>query len=332
MHWLLRGLAGLGLVAASIIGCSRSSAGPQHVFVTEFGLGPDKWATAWLLTRHVAPGAKLVIVDANAPLPEGTAFDVPGAQFQRAGNRASFEVVQHAYGVADPDIEHLAAVVNDIEVNFWAPDKTTDAALVEHAFRVLQRGQAQDVITPDCYLAFFDSVHRAIRVQRTEGKAMSVSDLSVTCDAAASKISHTSLVPEIEIPHLLAEMKRGKVVVFVDVREASEFQESHIPGAINMTLRDLGSDTVDRVRDADYVVSYCIKDFRGFEMAKALRQAGVENAVILKPYGMKGWLSQGLPMVGTRALDESEAASQMRRCVHATGGCAKVANPPIVSM
>jgi rhodanese-related sulfurtransferase len=332
MHWLLRGFAGLGLVAASVIGCSGSFTGPRQIFVTEFGLGPDKWATAWLLTRHVAPGAKLVVVDANAPMPEGIVFDVPGAQFQRVGNRASFEIVQDAYGVADPDIEHLAAVVHDIEVNFWAPDKTAEAQLVEHAFRILQRGQAQAVITPECYVAFFDSVHRAIRAQRIEGKAMSVGDLSVTCDASASKMSHASLVPEVEIPDLLAEMKRGKSVVFVDVREASEFQESHIPGAMNVTLRDLGPDTVDRVKHADYVVSYCIKDFRGFEMAKALRQAGVDNAVILKPYGMKGWLSQGLPMVGTRALDESEAAAQMSRCVDAAGGCVKAANPPIVSM
>ncbi|MGH8031950.1 MAG: chromate resistance protein ChrB domain-containing protein [Luteimonas sp.] len=294
--------------------------------MTEFGLGPDKWATAWLLTRHVAPGAKLVVVDADAPMPEGTAFDVPGAHFQRVGNRASFEVVQAAYGVADPDIQRLAAVVHDIEVSFWVPDKTAEAPLVEHAFRMLQRGQAQEVVTPDCYVAFFDSVHRAIHVQRTEGKAMSVSDLSVTCEASAIEAPRASLVPEIAIPDLLTAMKHGKSVVFVDVREANEFQEAHIPGAINVTLRDLDADTVARVEHADYVVSYCVKDFRGFEMAKALRQAGVHNAVILKPYGMKGWLAQGLPMVGTQALDEPEATAQMNRCVHAADGCLNAAN------
>lgn len=325
MQRLLRRFAGLGLIAVLVIGCSRSSAGPQQVFVTEFGLGPDKWATAWLLTRHAAPTAKLVVVDANDPMPKGIAFDVPDAQFRRIGNRAAFEVVRNAYNVRDPDVEKLAAVVYDIEVNFWAQNRVAEAPLVEHAFRELQRGREHGAVTPECYVMFFDSVYRAIRAQRMQGKEMSIDDLSVTCESLALDNSAGALVPEIEIPHLLAEMKRGKSVVFVDVREADEFQEAHIPGAINVTLRDLGADAIDRVKHADYVVSYCVKDFRGFEMAKALRQAGVGNAVILRPYGMKGWLSQGLPMVGTQALGGSEAAAQMSRCIDSSDQCLKAA-------
>ena len=323
MHWLLRGFAGLGLVVVLAAGCSGSSAGSQQVFVTAFGLGPDKWATAWLLTHHAAPGARLVVIDSTDQMPEGIAFDVPDAQFRRVGNRAAFEVVRDAYSVDDPDIERLSAVVHDIEVNFWSSNRTAEAQLVEQAFRALQRGQAHGTVTPECYITFFESVYRAMRTQRTQDKAMSMGDLSVTCKKLALDSSADSLVPEIEIPDLLAEMKRGKSVVFVDVREADEFAEAHIPGAINITLRDLGKNDIDNMKHADYVVSYCVKDFRGFEMAKALRQSGVGNAVILRPYGMKGWLSQGLPMIGTEALEESKAMAEMSRCIDSSGHCLK---------
>ena len=38
----------------------------------------------------------------------------------------------------------------------------------------------------------------------------------------------------------LGAMAAGRKVVFVDVREADEFMEGHIPGAINVPLRDAG--------------------------------------------------------------------------------------------
>lgn len=318
MSWLLRGLAGTLVVLA--IGCGQVPATPQPVFVTEHGLGPDKWATAWLLTQHVTPGAKLIVVDAGQTLPEGTRFDVPGSDLRRVGDQAAFEVTQAAYKLDDPDVTRLAQIIHDIEVNFWAPVKAAESPLVEQAFRTLQRGQAHSNVTPECYVQFFDSVYRSLRAQRTLGTPVSLDALSTDCDASLAEGQGNKLVPEVPIPGLLAEMKRGKSVVFVDVREASEFSGAHIPGALNITLRDLDQDVIDRVKHADYVVSYCVKDFRGFEMARAFRDAGVSNAVILQPYGLKGWLSHDLPLAGTQALSEAEGISRLADCM-AAGGC-----------
>lgn len=321
MVWLRLGCA--WIVILLLASCGQQPAMPKTVFVTEHGLGPDKWATAWLLTRHAVPGARLVIAEADQPLPVGTVFDVPGASLQRKGNRSAFEVSLETYGLDDPDVEHLARIVNDIEVNFWTPNRTPEAALVEQAFRELQRGQAHGEVSPECYMAFFDSIHAALRLKRVEGVEFSSSMFVRDCDRhSLIGDQDERMVPEVPIPRLLSEMRRGKSVVFVDVREASEFREAHIPGALNITLRDLDEDIVERIKGADYVVAYCVKDFRGFEMAKALRDEGVENAVILQPYGMKGWLSQGLPMSGSMAMSDVDAKARLADCISSSGRCA----------
>ena len=50
---------------------------------------------------------------------------------------------------------------------------------------------------------------------------------------------------------------------------------------LNIQIRDVTPALREQLQGADYVVSYCVKDFRGYEMAKALAQVGVENAVII---------------------------------------------------
>ncbi|WP_164833039.1 hypothetical protein [Vibrio mytili] len=45
----------------------------------------------------------------------------------------------------------------------------------------------------------------------------------------------------------------------------------------------------------DYIVPYCLKDFRGFETAKVLKNKGLKNVVLMEPAGFNGWRSAGLP-------------------------------------
>ena len=43
----------------------------------------------------------------------------------------------------------------------------------------------------------------------------------------------------------------------VDVLAAEEFEEDHLPGAINIRLRDIDSDTVRKLDPSRPVVVYC---------------------------------------------------------------------------
>src|SRR5690348_14574750 len=103
----------VGLTLAAVLGgwvaasCTQVAPSPSHaVYVTEYGLGPDKWATAWLLTRQIAPGAELRIVQTGEAHPaRAVPFDVPTAQIRRVGNRSAFEVARGDAQRADPVLD-----------------------------------------------------------------------------------------------------------------------------------------------------------------------------------------------------------------------------------
>lgn len=102
----------------------------------------------------------------------------------------------------------------------------------------------------------------------------------------------------------------GKRVVFVDVREPQEFAEAHIPGARSIPVRDTAAVDPADLADADLVLPYCLKDFRGFEGAKTLQGLGVPNVGLLKGHGIKSWEKAGLPEAGAvpGVLDEEGLA------------------------
>lgn len=320
---VIRGLTVLAV--AVVVGCS-APAQPRTVVVTDHGLGLDKWATAWLMARHAVPGAQLAVVPQGKPLSAGIAFDVPTSPLRRERDHAAFQSVIDHYTLRNPDIARVAQIVHDIEVNYWGATVAPESPAVEHAFRTLQQRHGRYAVAPECYLEFFDRVFDAVSAQRTNGQAIDADALNIDCHALASREAQGALVPELPIDTLLAEIKAGKSVVFVDVREPDEFAEAHIPGAMNVQLRALDADDITKVKGADYVVSYCIKDFRGFEMARSLRDAGVGNAVILNPYGIKGWIAEGLPTVGDKAMTAVAAKTRMAQCVASSQACKATAD------
>ena len=97
---------------------------------------------------------------------------------------------------------------------------------------------------------------------------------------------------------LQAERNAGKRVILVDVREPEEYAEGHLPGAVNIPLHQLSSEQLVQYAGADYVVPYCLKDFRGFEGARLALQGGLDNVYLLEGYGLASWKNAGLPLEG----------------------------------
>lgn len=316
-RWLRAGV----LMAVMAIGGCSAPAQPTQPVVTDYGLGPDKWATAWLMARHAVPGAELKVVPQGQPLTAGIAFDVPTSPLRRERDHAAFQSVMDHYRLTDPALLRMAQIVRDIEVNYWGAPDVAESPAVEHAFRTLQQRHGRYSVSPECYLAFFDKVYAQVKAGTDPKLAADPARLDVDCHALASKEAQGALVPEMSIATLLAEMKAGKTVRFVDVREPEEFVEAHVPGALNIQLRALDENALARIRGADYVVSYCIKDFRGFEMARSLRDAGISNSVILNPYGIKGWIAEGLPTTGAKALSAQDAHARLGECVMSPEAC-----------
>jgi rhodanese-related sulfurtransferase len=57
------------------------------------------------------------------------------------------------------------------------------------------------------------------------------------------------------------------------------------------------------------LVAYCIKDFRGYEVARALRRAGYSVRVMDDP-GLQGWKKAKLPTAGDVPKRSDEQATE----------------------
>ena len=132
-----------------------------------------------------------------------------------------------------------------------------------------------------------------------------------------------SPVAQLPIAAVLERINAGERVVFVDTREAAEIAAYRIPHAVHIPLRDVASAPVDTFEGAALVVPYCIKDFRGYEVARALADKGVSRVAILQPFGIRGWRQSGLPVAGDwTGMSDDEAFEALVSCAR-DGSCLK---------
>lgn len=104
----------------------------------------------------------------------------------------------------------------------------------------------------------------------------------------------TNYVAVKELERLLNE---DSTVTLIDARTAEEYDEGHVPGAINIPIADLSQFAKDRGKSNDSViVTMCGSTGRGEEAASILDAHGVRNVRVLKG-GLKAWRDVGLQVV-----------------------------------
>lgn len=317
-------LASLCLLAAIIVGCTNKSP-EDNRYVTWDSLEPDKWAAVWLI-KKVNPDADIVIRPVGAPINEGIPFGVPDAHLKRSHGVSLYESVLAGFDVSDPELMAIGQMIHDIEIMPWDQDSNVHSADLERAFRELQERFPERYVPIACYSEFFDSAYQLLKKSATREEWLQLGeepaggeDCAMAVEAIAKR-DDRPFVREMEIREVLGMIASGKKVVFVDAREPQEFEEVHIPGAVNMQLRDITHAVVEDFEDADLVVGYCIKDFRGFEVARTLAEVGVKPTAILKPFGLAGWRSVGLP-VANREITDQVALSRLQQCARGEIQC-----------
>lgn len=309
-----------------------SANGKAPVFSTTPGTGPDKWASVWLLRRYVSPTPVLISLKDKPAIKsrlEGEVpahvvrFDAPGAIYDRTATSTTYSEIQEAFTIDDNIAQRMGELVREIEIDAWRAEPSLESRVLEQAFRGMQLKFGREEVTQDCYIRLFNAV--ALSLSKDELAVSLPSSLIPGSEClddvpfVGEKNPTRTIVETLSLDATLRHVDDGARVVFLDTRERSEFEEGHIPGAINLTLRHIDEQTAKRFADADLVIAYCVKDFRGYEAAKALTGLGVPTA-IMKPYGMRGWVDAGLPVAGREHLDESSGLVALRQRARQAAG------------
>jgi rhodanese-related sulfurtransferase len=103
-------------------------------------------------------------------------------------------------------------------------------------------------------------------------------------------------IRETTIEELKVKMDRGEKFVLVDVREESEFDKDHLPGAIHLGKGVIERDIEERVPDLNApLFLYCGGGFRSALAADNLQKMGYKN-VISVDGGIRGWREKNFPL------------------------------------
>ena len=85
---------------------------------------------------------------------------------------------------------------------------------------------------------------------------------------------------QITMDEAVAMMEEEKNYIILDVRTAAEFNEKHIPGAINIPNETIGTDAIPELPDKDQLILvYCRSGNRSKQASDKLVKLGYTNVV-----------------------------------------------------
>ena len=110
------------------------------------------------------------------------------------------------------------------------------------------------------------------------------------CEEAKARVKETT------VDEVKRRLDAPRNFVLVDVREESEWNAGHIPGAIHLGKGVIERDIEQKVPEADKeIILYCGGGFRSALAAESLQKMGYTN-VISMDGGWRGWTEAGLPV------------------------------------
>lgn len=102
----------------------------------------DRLACAWLIRRHIDPQASFVwFAEPGACPKDAVGFDFDGAAFTHVGAKVTFEVLLAAFGLEQPALQRLGALVHFLDAGGVEPP---EASGVERVMAGLREAIADD--------------------------------------------------------------------------------------------------------------------------------------------------------------------------------------------
>ncbi len=141
-----------------------------RLWITRPRPGVDRMASAWLIRRFIDPRARFgFATDRHAVPDQGVPFDMFGVEFSHQGEGCTFETLCAVFGIGEPAISRIAAIVHDLDLKdarFGAPEAATVGAMIEG----LQLAYADDDALLAQGMTLFDSLYRSFeRSARSAG-------------------------------------------------------------------------------------------------------------------------------------------------------------------
>ncbi len=124
----------------------------------------DRLATAWLVGRFIDKSPRFIWLNDPKKCPKSTlGYDFDGARFTHVGDKVTFEVVAHTFGLeGDPGIERMGQLVHYIEVGGIPVDEASGVVTV---VRGLQTQYAKDDELLVAAVVLFDALYTALKVR-----------------------------------------------------------------------------------------------------------------------------------------------------------------------
>ena len=103
-----------------------------------------------------------------------------------------------------------------------------------------------------------------------------------------------SRIEETTVEEVSKRLERGERLTILDVREESEWNQGHIPGAVHLGKGIIERDIERMFPDGDAeLILYCGGGFRSALAADNLKRMGYTRAISMDG-GMRGWREAGL--------------------------------------
>ena len=142
-------------------------------FVTRKNAAVDRIACPWLIRRHIDRDAEFLYVDPQevarvATEKDAIPFDVEGARLGHVDGRCSFESILVEYGLDDPALHRLAAIVHgaDVEADIGLTPEAAGLKAIATGFRRLYGDR--DIEKLEAQMLMYDALYEWCRESRAE--------------------------------------------------------------------------------------------------------------------------------------------------------------------
>lgn len=135
-------------------------------------------------------------------------------------------------------------------------------------------------------------------------------DVSKTTLAELKKLQ--SEVPRTSPEEARQLLENGKGVTLLDVRQADDYRQGHLPGALHLSRGFLEVQAEQKLPDRQRkILVYSTGEIRSLLAADTLRKLGFENVLLLSG-GLDLWKERGYPVEVPEALTERERERYLR--------------------